>query len=296
MAVTTGFIGLGAMGAGMAKCLLKAGIPLVVHDRDPAKLAHFHDAGAEVAGSAAEVASRCGRTICMVETTIQVHDVLLGERGLAKSAAPGHRVACMSTIDPEAVRLMHAALAARDIALIDAPVSGGTERAEKGTLAIFVGGDPLVLRDFDDCFHAMGEHVFHMGGITQGMAIKLVNNMLMQVNSVAVAEAMALAARAGLDLQTVVDVVKVSTGNSVAFEMRAPRIVSRDFAPGGTLDISYKDQELETAFAKTLGMPVFLANVSQQIYQIGRSMGHAKEDAASLIKVYETLGGTDRQA
>ncbi len=291
MALKTGFIGLGAMGSGMAAALIRAGIPLIVHDRDTRKLAALRDLGADVGSSPAEVASRCERTICMVETTSQVQDVLFGASGLVEGAQSGHRIACMSTIDPAAVRRMYSELAMRDIALVDAPVSGGTERARNGKLTIFTGGDAAAVDVFADCFRAMAEHVFHMGGIAQGMVIKLINNMLMQVTSVAVAEAMALAAKAGLDLQSVVDVIRVSTGNSVAFEMRGPRIVSRDFRPGGTLDISYKDQELVTAFAKELGVPIFLANVSQQVYQMGRGMGHAKDDASSLIHVYEVLAG-----
>jgi 3-hydroxyisobutyrate dehydrogenase len=102
---------------------------------------------------------------------------------------------------------------------------------------------------------------------------------------------MVLGAKAGLDAKKIYEVVSASTGNSVQFQNRVPRILARNFTPGGTLDISFKDQELETAFAKRLGVPLFLANVSQQVYQMGRAAGFSKEDGSSLVKVYERLAG-----
>jgi 3-hydroxyisobutyrate dehydrogenase len=175
--------------------------------------------------------------------------------------------------------------------MVDAPVSGGTERAASGELSIIVGGDAQTVAACQDLFRAMGRSVFHMGGLGQGLAMKLVNNMLVQVNTVAVAEALVLGVKAGLDPQAIYDVVRVSTGNSFAFEMRTPRILKRDFTPGGTVDISFKDQELETAFAKQLGVPVLLANVTQQVYQMARAAGLNKEDGAAVVKVYEQLAG-----
>jgi 3-hydroxyisobutyrate dehydrogenase len=147
---------------------------------------------------------------------------------------------------------------------------------------------------FDACgdlFKAMGSNIFHVGGLGQGLAMKLVNNMLGQVARVAIAEALILGVKAGLDPQTIYDVVRVSTGTSHAFETGVPRILARDFRPGGTVDITFKDQELETAFAKQLGVPLFLANVTQQLYQAARAAGLNKEDGLSVIKVLEKLAG-----
>jgi 3-hydroxyisobutyrate dehydrogenase len=197
----------------------------------------------------------------------------------------------MSTIDPIAARRLAERLAAKGIAMLDAPVSGGTERAASGRLSIIVGGAPETVAACQDLFHAMGANVFHMGGLGQGLAMKLINNMLVQVNTVAVAEALVLGVKAGLDPQAIYDVVRVSTGNSYAFEMRTPRILKRDFTPGGTVDISFKDQELETAFAKQLGVPVLLANVTQQVYQMARAAGFNKEDGSAVVKVLERLAG-----
>jgi 3-hydroxyisobutyrate dehydrogenase len=175
--------------------------------------------------------------------------------------------------------------------MVDAPVSGGTERAASGELSIICGGAVETVKACDDLFRAMGRNVFHMGGLGQGLAMKLVNNMLVQVNTVAVAEALVLGVKAGLDPQAVYDVIRVSTGTSFAFETRVPRILQRDFTPGGTVDISFKDQELETQFAKQLGVPVLLANVTQQVYQMARAAGFNKEDGSAVVKVLERLAG-----
>jgi len=291
MSGTVGFIGLGAMGGPMAANLVKHGFSLVAHDIDPAKVELWRARGAAMADSAEAVAAKVDRTICMVETTAQAEAVITGERGIARSARRGHIVACMSTIDPFVARRLAAELEARGIAMVDAPVSGGTERAGTGELSIIVGGAAETVAACKDLFEAMGRNIFHVGPLGQGLAMKLVNNMLVQVNMVAIAEALVMGVKAGLDAQTIYDVVRVSTGTSQAFESRVPKMLRRDFSPGGTIDISFKDQELETAFAKQLGVPVFLANVSQQVYQMARAAGLNKEDGSALVKLYERLAG-----
>lgn len=286
-----GFIGLGNMGGPMAMNLLKHGFPLVVHDIDPAKAKALQDRGATVASSPAEVARAVQRTISMVETTAQAESVIVGERGVIHGASGGHLVISMSTIDPFAARRLHAQLAVKGIKMLDAPVSGGTVRAASGELSIMVGGDHVAFTACQDLFKAMGTHIFYIGDIGQGLAMKLVNNMLVQVNLVAVCEALIMGVKAGLDPQMIYDVVRVSTGNSVAFETRVPKIIAGDFAPGGTVDISFKDQELETAFAKQLSVPLLLANLTQQVYQMARAAGLNMQDSSAIIHVLENLAG-----
>jgi len=293
MAGAVGFIGVGNMGRPMALNLVKNGFALVVHDIDPAKLEALRQPGVTVADSSERVAAATERTICMVETTAQAQAVITGERGIIRSAKPGHIVICMSTIDPLVAKRLGGELAARRVAMLDAPVSGGTERAISGELSVIAGGDAATFEACRDLFKAMGANLFHVGGLGQGLAMKLVNNMLVQVNTVAVAEALVLGVKAGLDPQTIYDVVRVSTGTSYAFDKRVPRILARDFSPTGTVDISFKDQELETAFAKQLGVPVLLANVSQQVYQMARAAGLGKEDGTAIVKVLERLAGVE---
>jgi 3-hydroxyisobutyrate dehydrogenase-like beta-hydroxyacid dehydrogenase len=291
MAGKVGFIGLGAMGGPMALNLAKAGFKLVVHDIDAAKTGPLTKAGAEVARSAEQVAAASDRTIVIVETTEQAESVIIGGHGIIRGARPGHIVLCMATIDPFAARTIADRLAALDIAMLDAPVSGGTGRAQSGELSVIVGGSAEVFAKCEDLFDAMGSQSFHVGPLGSGLAMKLVNNMLVQVNTVAVAEAMVLGVKAGLDPQTMYEVVRASTGASAAWELRVPRILAEDFAPGGTIDISYKDQELETAFAKRLGVPLLLANVTQQVYQMARAQGLNKQDGAAIVKVFERMAG-----
>ena len=291
MAGAVGFIGLGNMGRPMALNLARHGFSLVVHDIDAAKVAPLRERGARVAASADEVAAATERTIVIVETTAQAESVVAGERGIITRAPRGHIVVCMSTIDPFVARRLAEALAARGVAMLDAPVSGGTERAASGELSIIAGGDPATFEACRDLFGAMGTKLFHVGALGQGLAMKLVNNMLIQVNRVAVAEALVLGVKAGLDPRMIYDVVRVSTGTSFAFETGVPKILARDFSPGGTVDITYKDQELETAFAKQLGVPLLLANLTQQLYQMARAAGLNKEDGLAVVKVLERLAG-----
>ncbi|HXJ80701.1 MAG TPA: NAD(P)-dependent oxidoreductase [Candidatus Methylomirabilis sp.] len=286
-----GFIGLGNMGGPMAQNLAKAGFPLVVHDIDPAKAEPLRPRGAKIVGSPQDVAADARRVICMVETTAQAESVISGARSIVQSARRGDVVVCMSTIDPLVARRLHDELAAKGVQMLDAPVSGGTVRAASGELSILVGGAPETFAACRDLFQAMGKNIFHVGPIGQGLALKLVNNMLVQTTTVAVCEALVMGVKAGLDPQVIYDVVRVSTGTSFAFESRVPKILARDFSPGGTVDISFKDQELETAFAKQLGVPVLLANVSQQVYQMARAAGLNKEDGTAVIKVLERLAG-----
>jgi 3-hydroxyisobutyrate dehydrogenase-like beta-hydroxyacid dehydrogenase len=291
MAGKVGFIGLGAMGGPMALNLVKAGFKLVVHDIDQTKTAPLRAKGAELAGTAEAVAAEVERTIVIVETTEQAEAVIAGERGIIRTAKSGHIVLCMATIDPFAARTLAERLATQGIAMLDAPVSGGTGRAQSGELSVIVGGAADVVARCEDLFKAMGNRTFHVGPLGSGLAMKLVNNMLVQVNTVAVAEAMVLGVKAGLDPQMIYDVVRVSTGASAAWELRVPRILSGDFVPGGTIDISYKDQELETAFAKRLGVPLLLANVTQQVYQMARAQGLNKQDGSAIVKVFEQMAG-----
>lgn len=293
MPETIGFIGLGAMGGGMAANLVKAGFEVVGMDLNPDRNAALAAKGGTIAKSPADVARAARRVITMVETTAQTEDVIAGANGVLSGAAPGHALAMMSTIDPIAAKRIHDELKAKGVSMVDAPVSGGAARATEGSLAIICGGEKTDFEGWLPAFKAMSANQFHVGAVGQGLALKLVNNMLIQTSTVAIAEAFVMGAKAGLDPRVMYDVIKVSTGASFALDFRVPRFLSGDFSPGGTVDISYKDQELETAFAKALGVPLFMANISQQIYQMARARGLNKEDGASVVKLYEEMAGIE---
>lgn len=291
MAETVGFIGLGSMGAGMAANLVKAGFAVVGMDVDNRRTGLLAEKGATIVATPAEVAKAASRIVTMVETTAQTEEVILGAAGIQAGAGPGHSLAMMSTIDPIATKRIHDTLAAKGITMLDAPVSGGSARAADGSLAIICGGEAATFDAWLPVFKAMSANQFHVGSIGQGLALKLVNNMLIQTSTVAIAEAFVMGAKAGLDPKVMYDVIRVSTGASFALDFRVPRFLSGDFSPGGTVDISYKDQELETAFAKALGVPLFMAAISQQVYQMARAQGLNKQDGASVVKLYEQMAG-----
>jgi 3-hydroxyisobutyrate dehydrogenase len=275
----------------MAANLVKTGFKVVGVDLDPARAEMLRAKGGEIAKTPADAARAATRVITMVETTAQTDEVINGPNGLLAAARTGHAIAMMSTIDPIAAKRLHDDLKSKGISMVDAPVSGGAARARDGSLAIICGGEAVDYEAWLPAFKAMSANQFHVGGIGQGLALKLVNNMLIQTSTVAIAEAFVMGAKAGLDPRIMYDVIKVSTGASFALDFRVPRFLSGDFAPGGTVDISYKDQELETAFGKALGVPLFMANISQQIYQMARARGLNKEDGASVVKLYEEMAG-----
>jgi 3-hydroxyisobutyrate dehydrogenase-like beta-hydroxyacid dehydrogenase len=197
MADSVGFVGLGNMGGPMALNLVKAGFDLVVHDINAARLEPLVAVGATVETSPEAVAARCHRTICMVETTAQAEAVILGERGITQAAKQGDIVLCMSTIDPLAARRFSEQLAQKGVAMLDAPVSGGTHGAAAGTLSVIVGGPAETFAASEDLFRAMGKNVFHVGDLGHGLAMKLINNMLGQIATVAIAEALVFGKRPG---------------------------------------------------------------------------------------------------
>src|SRR5256712_7710546 len=238
MAGPVGFIGLGNMGGPMALNLARHGVALVVHDIDPAKVGRLRERGAKVVESPEQVAAGSERTIVMVETTAQAESVIAGERGVIRSAQRGHVVICMSTIDPFALRRLAEQLAARGVATLDAPVSGGTERAASGELSIIGGGDGATFEKCRDLFSAMGTKLFHVGALGQGLAMKLVNKLLIQVNRAAGSEALVMGVQAGAAPRAIYDGVRVSTRPSYAVETGLPENLARDFSPGRPVGIT----------------------------------------------------------
>lgn len=289
---TVGFIGLGMMGLPMAKNILKAGHPLVACDISQARRDTIVGLGGQSASGPADVAKRAAIVISMVDTTAQAEEVIVGPGGIIEGAQPGDVVVSMSTIDPGALHAMHARLGEKGVGLIDAPVSGMEKGAIAGTLKAYVGGDAAVLEKATPVLKSMTSEIVHFGPIGQGTTMKLINNNLCQVGWVLVAEALMLGTKAGLDPKQMVQTILRATGNSVAFEYSAPRILDRNF-DGIRLDISFKDLELQTQLGKSLKVPMFMTNTAQQVYSAARALGLGSEDGgATLIKVYEHLTGT----
>lgn len=288
---TVGFVGLGAMGGPMVSNILKAGHRMVVFDIDSAKNAAFAAQGAEVATGPADVARRAQVMISMVDTTAQAEEVVTGPGGFIEGAEAGDVVVTMSTIDPLAVQRMEEKLAPKGIAIIDSPVTGMIEGAERGILKAYVGGDAATLERAKPVLEAMTSEINHIGPkVGQGITVKLVNNMLAQAGRVLVLEAMVLGAKAGINPQRIIDMVSKTSGNSAIFQHAAPRTISRDFT-GIRLDITLKDMELESQLGKSLNVPLFMLNTAYQVNMMGKAAGFGSEDPAAVVKVYEQLTG-----
>lgn len=287
---TIGFVGLGDMGAPMVANLLKAGRAVVVHDLDRAKVERAVALGASAATGAADVAARAGTMISMVDTTAQAEEVIAGAGGFIDGAQAGDLVISMSTIDPVALQRMHARLAAKGIALIDAPVSGMDKGAREGTLKCFVGGDPAAMEKALPALQPMCATVTRIGDIGQGCVMKMLNNMLTQINRIVIAEVLVLGKKAGVDPKLMFDLIGNASGNSVAFQVYAPKMIAGDFK-GSRMDITFKDMELQTQLGKSLKVPLFMGTIAQQVCQMGRAAGYGSEDGSAVVKVYEQFAG-----
>lgn len=288
--MSVGFVGLGMMGGPMAENLLKKGHAVVVCDVDRRKVDRFVELGARAAANPADAARQASTLISMVDTTAQAEEVIMGTGGFIEAAQPGDVILSMSTIDLMALRRMHPKLAAKGVELLDVPVTGMEKGAKAGTLNAYVGGDAAALEKVRPVLASMATNINHFGAIGQGLAMKLINNMLFQVNRILIIEGLALGAKAGLDPRQMFETISGATGNSTAFQYSAPKILARDFE-GIRLDITYKDVELQSGLAKSLGMPMFMANAALQVYQMAKAAGLGDLDGVAVVQLYEQWTG-----
>lgn len=289
-----GFVGLGNMGLGMARNILRAGFPLISYDVREEPLRAIEGMGGQRAKSPREVSERARIAFVVVLNYPQIEQAILGEHGLQEGVKPGDVIVPMSTISPFQVKRLAQNLENRGIQILDAPISGGKEGAEAGTLSIMVGGDKTAFERCLPIFQAMGKNVRHLGDLGSGMAMKLVNNLLVAVNGLAVAEAMTLGKKAGLDPQAILEIIPKSAGDSWMFRNRAPQMVSRDFTCRGELDILVKDLGYILEMGQSVKAPLFLSAVAREVFQIASRMGWGKEDDSAVVKALELLGGKNQ--
>jgi 3-hydroxyisobutyrate dehydrogenase-like beta-hydroxyacid dehydrogenase len=289
-----GFIGLGIMGSRMAANLRRAGFELVVWNRTAETARRWaSEHGGEVADSPAAVGARCDRVITMVVDGAQVESILLDQgvgAALAEHDAP---VAIdMSTIGPAAARQVSAALAARGVGFLDAPVTGSSPKAEDGTLTIMVGGDE---RDFERArplFEAMGELIVHAGPLGHGQTVKVINNAVAAANTAAVAEVLLLGKRLGVDLDALVSVMKAGSGASAMLELKQRPMREHDYTTLFKLSHMLKDVRLCLQEAERAGIEFDFAERVEGILLQAEAAGHGEEDFAALVSALEARTGT----
>ncbi len=291
MSERVGFIGLGIMGRGMARNILKAGIELRVWNRTASRMDELVAEGAKVADSPADVAAQSDVIITCVSDTPDVEQVILGENGVIHGAQSGALVIDMSTISPQATLVIAEQLNARGIQMLDAPVSGGSEGAARGTLSIMVGGDAAQVERAMPVFQAMGKTITHAGGQGAGQTVKLVNQILVVGNMLAAAEALLFAQAGGVDLEKALAAVVGGAAGSWMLANRGPQVLKRDWRPGFTIDLQQKDVRLVLAAADQLGVPLPGTALIFQLYRTLQAQGLGSEGNHALIKALEHLAG-----
>lgn len=286
-----GFIGLGIMGSGMTHNLLRASVDLTVYNRTPGRMQPLADAGAATAASPGGLAATTDVVFVCVSDTPDVEEVLLGSDGVVQGAKPGSLVVDMSTISPRATRRIAERLAEAGVAMLDAPVSGGSEGAAKGTLSVMVGGAEADLSRARPYLEVIGSTITHVGPIGAGQSCKLVNQILVVVNMLATAEALVFAQAAGLDLERTIDAVAGGAGGSWMLSNRGPQAVRRDWRPGFTVDLQQKDLRLVLEAADETGAPVLATSTVFQLYRALQREGLGGEGNHALVKALERLSG-----
>ncbi len=293
MTETLGFIGLGIMGRGMARNLIKAGFPVHVWNRTASRMDELEAEGAMPAASPAELAAQCDVIVVCVSDTPDVEAVMLGETGVIHGARAGALVIDMSTISPQATRLIAARLAEKQVGMLDAPVSGGSEGAARGTLTIMVGGDAAAVQRAMPVLQAMGKTITHAGPIGAGQMTKLVNQVLVVGNALAMCEALLFAQAGGLDLEKTVAALGAGAAGSWMWSNRGPQIIRRDWRPGFTIDLQQKDVRLVLQAADQLGVPLPATSLVFHLYRSLQAGGLGGEGNHALIKALERLSGLE---
>jgi 3-hydroxyisobutyrate dehydrogenase len=296
MSERVGFIGLGIMGRSMARNLLKAGFAVRVWNRTASRMDELTAEGASKAVSPADLAAQCDIIITCISDTPDVEAVILGERGVIHGVQPGALVIDMSTISPHATRAMADKLKAKGAHMLDAPVSGGSEGAARGALSIMVGGEAGQVARAMPVFQAMGKTITHVGDGGAGQMVKLVNQILVVGNALAMSEALLFAQAGGLDLQKTLDAVAGGAAGSWMLSNRGPQILKRDWRPGFTIDLQQKDVRLVLATADQLGVPVLASSLVFNLYRTLQADGLGAEGNHALIKALEKLAGIEVKA
>ncbi|MDX2345055.1 MAG: NAD(P)-dependent oxidoreductase [Acidimicrobiia bacterium] len=288
-----GYAGMGIMGRGMAANLVRAGHDVTVWNRTTERTADLAAAGAAVAGSPAELADLCDITMVCVSDTPDVEAVTLGDNGLLNGLSEGKLVVDHSTISASATKRLAAAVAQVGADWVDAPVSGGSEGAEKGTLSIMAGGSAASLERAKPYMESYGSNISHVGPTGSGQMVKLVNQVLVVINGLAVSEALLLAEAGGLDLDATIEAVKSGAAGSWMLANRGPQIIERDWRPGFTIDLQQKDLRLVLESADELAVPLPATSLVFQMYRALQRRGLGSEGNHALVKALEEMAGLE---
>ena len=284
-----GLIGLGIMGKPMAKNMLKAGYTdLLVSDLNQAAVDEVVAAGAKAAGNA-EIGESCDVVLTMLPNSPQVKAVMLGEDGVAAHMKPGSTFIDMSSINPVASKEIAAVLAEKNIEMLDAPVSGGEPKAIDGTLSFMVGGKQEVFDKFKPLLETMGASVVRCGEVGAGNTTKLANQIIVACNIQALAEALTLAQKAGVDPKLVFEAIRGGLAGSTVMNAKAPMMIAGNDKPGFKIDLHIKDLNNALDCAHTVGCPLPMTAEVQEILQWMHNRNGGQKDHSAIAQYYEHL-------
>ena len=286
-----GFIGLGIMGKPMALNLLKAGVDLTVYDINEKAVKVIADAGAKTASSPKEIAQNTDIIITMVPNAPIVKSLLEGDDGILAGIKENSIVIDMSSVSPVDSKKFAEMVEAKNCKFLDSPVSGGEPGAINATLAFMIGGDAQTVEKARFVFDAMGTSVTLVGPNGSGSVAKLANQIMVNLNIAAVSEALVLATKAGADPQKVYEAVRGGLAGSTVLDQKAPKMISRDFKPGGTLAINLKDISNVMATADALSVPLLLTAQLKEIMHSLKTTGHIMDDHSGIVQFYENISG-----
>ncbi len=286
-----GFVGTGIMGKPMVKNLLKAGYPVLCYDIVPEPLKELAAAGASLAASNKEVAERSEIVITMLPNSPHVEQAVLGPNGVLEGARPGLILLDMSTISPIVSQKVAAEVAKRGVQMVDAPVSGGEKGAIEGTLSIMVGGERAVFDRVLPIFQAMGKTITYIGPIGSGGFVKLANQIIVAINLTAIAEALVLGTKAGIDLELMINALSGGLAGSKCLEQKRNNYLQHAFQPGFKIDLHFKDLGLIMEAGRSLGVPLPTTALVQELFSALRVKGRGQMDHSGVITVLEEMAG-----
>ena len=286
-----GFIGIGQMGRHMSRHILEAGHTLTVHDVNKQSAASLLARGAFWADTPRLVAQTCDVVFTSLPTPSIVEDVVYGENGLKSGWKPGDILVDMSTNSPSTIRRMAADAAVMGVSVLDAPVSGGTGGAEKGTLAIMVGGDLAILEKVRPVLETMGKNIFPVGGVGCGNIAKLVNNLIALTTNAITAEGFVLGVKAGIDPRILYEIIKTSTGNSWSLEQLPGTVFKANFEPGFKLSLGRKDLGLALVMGEETDVPLPIGEVVRESMDTAIAAGLSEKSVQAVILPMENKTG-----
>ncbi len=286
-------IGLGSMGLGMAQSLLRAGFEVHGCDVVPANLEAFAKAGGSGAATPVAAAEGADVVVCVVVNAAQTEAVLFGPEGAVAAMKPGAVVISCATMDPEVVRGLAARVEAAGCLYLDAPMSGGAKRAAEGALTFLASGSQAAFAAARPALNAMAAKIYELGSEPgQGAAFKMVNQLLAGVHIAAACEAIAFAARQGLDIARVYEVISASAGTSWMFENRIPHVLAGDYTPLSSVEIFVKDLGIVHDMAHGAKFPVPMAAAALQMFLMTAASGMGRDDDSSVARLYAQVSGT----